>query len=45
VADAAEELDVVTLEAHATAPNLSHGGQLVTDLLDGDRAPAGRPRR
>ena len=49
VADPAEELDVVTLEAHARAAAEAEAaaGQLVADLLDGDAGdrPAGPRRR
>ena len=45
VADAAEELDVVALEAHpGAAPEAeAAAGELVTDLVDGDREARGEP--
>ena len=45
VADAAQELDVVALEAHAgAAPEAeAAAGELVTDLVDGDRQARGEP--
>ena len=45
VADAAEELDVVALEAHAgaTAEPEAAAGELVADLLDGDGQARGQP--
>ena len=45
VADAAEDLDVVTLEAHPrpAAESQTAPGQLVAQLLDGDRKTRGEP--
>ena len=45
MADPAEDLDVVALEAHARpAPEAQPApGQLVAQLLDGDGSPAGSP--
>ena len=45
MADAAEELDVVTLESHAGTSTEAEAaaGELVTDLLDGDREAGREP--
>ena len=45
MADAAEELDVVALEAHAGAAAEAEAaaGELVADLLDGDGQARGQP--